>query len=150
MGRVTDVKQNGGFLLLELCLVVSIILILISASAVPAGNYVENQYLDGLIREMAWDLASVRQHAVGNNSGDPAWRLSVRQKEYVVLEGTRIVKRRAYENGIKLRSSSYRKDFYFDEQGRPKGNQMVVILQGRGGHEKKIIVAAQTGRIRMV
>ena len=107
MGRVTDVKQNGGFLLLELCLVVSIILILISASAVPAGNYVENQDLDGL-------------------------------------------KRRAYENGIKLRSSSYRKDFYFDEQGRPKGNQMVVILQGRGGHEKKIIVAAQTGRIRMV
>ena len=132
MDRITDIKRNKGFLLLELCLAVSILLTLVGLTVIPPGSPAE------------------KMHAVGNNGSGPIWKLSVRQQEYVVLAGTRIIKRRSYEKDVKLCSTAYRKDFYFDEQGRPKGNQMKIVLQGRCGHEKKIVIAAQTGRIRMV
>lgn len=150
MDRITDIKRNKGFLLLELCLAVSILLTLVGLTVIPPGSPAEKMHLEALTREMAWDLAAVRQHAVGNNGSGPIWKLSVRQQEYVVLAGTRIIKRRSYEKDVKLCSTAYRKDFYFDEQGRPKGNQMKIVLQGRCGYEKKIVIAAQTGRIRMV
>lgn len=143
-------KHRNGFLFFELCLAVSILLLLVSLSAISAGRPQENQQLDILTKELAWDLAAVRQHAVGNNESGSVWKLSVRQNEYIVLKGTEIVKRRPFGKAIKLNGTAYRKDFYFDVQGKPEGNQMEIVLQEKTGQERKIIIAAQTGRIRLV
>ena len=73
----------------------------------------KKMHLEALTREMAWDLAAVRQHAVGNNGSGPIWKLSVRQQEYVVLAGTRIIKRRSYEKRCETVQYGIQKRFLF-------------------------------------
>ena len=38
MDRITDIKRNKGFLLLELCLAVSILLTLVGLTVIPPGS----------------------------------------------------------------------------------------------------------------
>ena len=52
MDRITDIKRNKGFLLLELCLAVSILLTLVGLTVIPPGSPAEKMHLEALTREM--------------------------------------------------------------------------------------------------
>lgn len=145
------VKEKNGFLLLEVLLAVVLFLILSGFPLWGQTKTLEKQQLDCFVREFVLDLQDVRLHASGNgNQTKKIWTLSVRPNEYLVLAGSDVWKRRPYQGEVRPVIGKTRKDFYFDDQGRPQGKYMQIqFFSSHGSFKKTVIIAAQTGRIRI-
>ena len=104
-----------------------------------------HQAVDGLAREMALDMQQVRQRCVGNNQGSGRWKLVLEGDRYVLQEGYVRIKERPYPPGLQVTKG----DVCFDVDGRPQHTMSVVITAPDGAYERSIVVAAQTGRIRL-
>ena len=104
-----------------------------------------HQAVDGLAREMALDMQQVRQRCVGNNQSNGHWKLVLEEKRYVLQEGYIRVKERPYPPGLQVTKGDVR----FAVDGRPQHTMAVVITSPDGAYTRSIVVAAQTGRIRI-
>lgn len=104
-----------------------------------------HQAVDGLAREMALDMQQVRQRCVGNNQSSGRWKLVLEEKRYVLQEGYIRVKERPYPPGLQVTKGDVR----FAVDGRPQHTMAVVITSPDGAYTRSIVVAAQTGRIRI-
>ena len=129
------------------------LLSLFFALAMPKAAWDSRCYaVDIMTRELAVDLQSMRQHSLTNGEADmDGWTLSLRKDRYVIMQRYSVHKTKIYPDGIMIPTGkSGRKDFTFDSKGRPqKDMELTVASSGEPSYKKKIIVAAQTGRIRI-
>lgn len=94
---------------------------------------------------LALDMQQVRQRCVGNNQSNGRWKLVLEEKRYVLQEGYIRVKERPYPPGLQVTKGDVR----FAVDGRPQHTMAVVITSPDGAYTRSIVVAAQTGRIRI-
>jgi Tfp pilus assembly protein FimT len=149
--NLTQPRQSG-FLSLEILLALSIIAVFICL-AVPNMVWHRQHYaVDALAREMMLDLQWVRQNSLGNGlGGTNDLCLSIRNSDYRIVFNNYIVrKKRSFGGEVYVPAENQRKDFRFDEQGKPKGKKMQFTIRSRDKqYERRVIIAAQTGRIRI-
>lgn len=77
--------------------------------------------------------------------GNGRWKLVLEGDRYVLQEGYVRIKERPYPPGLQVTKG----DVCFDVDGRPQHTMSVVITAPDGAYERSIVVAAQTGRIRL-
>ena len=144
--------KNNGYLLLELLIAISILMTLLFMGTPGLSWHRQYYAVDAMTREIIMDLHQLRQQAVGNGLGGmDDWCLSVRNQEYrIVQNGYIVYKKQSFSNIVDIPIEESRKDFRFDEQGKPKGKNMRLTVRSTDGrYERRIIIAAQTGRIRV-
>ena len=90
-------------------------------------------------------MQQVRQRCVGNNQSNGHWKLVLEEKRYVLQEGYIRVKERPYPPGLQVTKGDVR----FAVDCRPQHTMAVVITSPDGAYTRSIVVAAQTGRIRI-
>lgn len=144
--------KNGGFMLTELLVAVAVLLLLLSSALPRAGRYGAAHAVDLAARETVMELQHIREHALGNGKryGD-RWIISLRSGGYTVLHNGAAVRERSYPKNVCVASYGGRQCYFeFDDKGKPLGKHMQIILrQENAAYERKIIIAAQTGRIRI-
>jgi hypothetical protein len=146
-------KRNNGFVVAEL-LIGAFVLVMISACvAVPCVHWQKTQYeVDALTRELVMDLHFVQQSSLGNNLGvADSWSLRIRSRDYSILHNNIYVhKKRPLGNTVRLTGDKGTRLFRFDELGRPNGKDMhFTISSYEGTYKRTVVIAAQTGRIRV-
>lgn len=145
-------RRENGYLLMEYIVLLGL-LGLFFMLAMPKLTWDSHRYaVDVMTREIAADLQRMRQHSLTNGTADmDGWTLSLRKDKYVIMQRYTVHKTRIYPEGITIPTGkSGRKDFTFDGKGRPQSDmELTVASSGAQPYEKKIIVAAQTGRIRI-
>lgn len=145
------VKANGYLSLWECVVTLSVLLVLCTFLATP-WSWNQAQYeVNVLTRELMLDLQRLREYSMGSSiDGTKIWRLNVYGDSYYLQRSTKIYKevqfpRHAYvrDNGNFLRTVTFNRD------GRPTNTMELVILSRDHKYQRKIILAAQTGRIRV-
>lgn len=139
------VRRNGFAALTGLLAVSLILLVWLSFAASSSRVSRSHQAVDYLLREMAMDMQHVRQHSVGSNYGKGSWKLVLRDGGYVLQNGYRQVKERPYPKGLKVTKG----DVMFDADGKPLHTMSVVIAATDGTYQRRLVLAAQTGRLRV-
>lgn len=127
------------------------ILGILTAIMLPQMTWNKNRHeVDVLTREIAIDLQRMRQYSLtsGMAQGN-SWTLSLQKNEYVIMERYIVHKRRAYPDGVVVPLEGTRKDIKFDGKGRPQNNMQITVAEREGTYQHRIIVAVQTGRIRI-
>ena len=106
---------------------------------------------DIFVRELAIDIQRIRQYSMSNGLADSDnWNISCSKTKYSVIRQYFVKKERPYPKGVTvIASGASRKDIFFDEKGRPTHAMQVTISVPDISYTKKIILAAQTGRIRI-
>ncbi len=132
------VRRNGFISLTGLMLALGLLLLYLGLGLTAGQRSRSHQAVDGLAREMALDMQQVRQRCVGNNQSNGHWKL-------VLQEGYIRVKERPYPPGLQVTKGDVR----FAVDGRPQHTMAVVITSPDGAYTRSIVVAAQTGRIRI-
>ena len=87
----------------------------------------------------------VRQHSVGNSFGKDYCKLILKEDFYVLQHLYFVKKKKALSAG----PARDERMVQFDVYGRPKYKMVVVVSSERERYERRIVVAAQTGRIRI-
>ncbi len=144
-GRLAMVRRNGFISLTGLLLALGLLLLYLGLCLIAGHCSRSHQAVDGLVREMALDMQQVRQHCVGNNQSSGRWKLVLEGDRYVLQDGYTRVKERPYPPGLGVTKGDVR----FDVEGRPQHTMSVVITSPDGTYARSIVVAAQTGRIRI-
>ena len=144
-------RNANGFLLGEYIAVCCLFFLLVSAAmAVPRDA--ERCHADAMTRELALDLQKIRQYSLANGyAASDSWVLSLRKDRYVIIRQFTTMKTRMYpKNVVVPLGNNKRKDVTFDGKGKPQGNMEIRIsLADDPSYLRKIVVAAQTGRIRV-
>lgn len=143
--RLAMVRRNGFISLTGLMLALGLLLLYLGLGLTAGQRSRSHQAVDGLAREMALDMQQVRQRCVGNNQSNGRWKLVLEEKRYVLQEGYIRVKERPYPPGLQVTKGDVR----FAVDGRPQHTMAVVITSPDGAYTRSIVVAAQTGRIRI-
>ena len=138
-------KKNGFISLTGLLLALSLLFLYLGPGLAAGQRSRSHQAVDGLAREMALDMQRVRQRDVGNNQRNGRWKLVLEGDRYVLQEGYVRVRERPYPAGLQVTKG----DVCFDVDGRPQHTMSVVITSPDGSYTRSIVVAAQTGRIRL-
>lgn len=141
----------NGYLLWEL-LVVCMSIVLGTAIFFPyMGRHDAQRDADVFVRELAMDIQRMRQYSMTNGlAGSDNWNISCGKDRYYVIRQYFIQKERPYPPGVQvIASGASRRDIFFDEKGRPTHAMQVTISVPDISYTKKIILAAQTGRIRI-
>lgn len=133
------VRRNGFISLTGLMLALGLLLLYLGLGLTAGQRSRGHQAVDGLVREMALDMQQVRQRCVGNNQSNGRWKLVLEETRYVR------VKERPYPPGLQVTKGDVR----FAVDGRPQHTMAVVITSPDGAYTRSIVVAAQTGRIRI-
>lgn len=139
------VRRNGFISLTGLMLALGLLLLYLGLGLTAGQRSRSHQAVDGLAREMALDMQQVRQRCVGNNQSNGRWKLVLEEKRYVLQEGYIRVKERPYPPGLQVTKGDVR----FAVDGRPQHTMAVVITSPDGAYTRSIVLAAQTGRIRI-
>ena len=144
-------RKRNGFIALELCIVTVLVFTLAATVMLPRAWQNDRHKLDVLVDELALDLNAVRQYAIGNHLGEiDIWSIVVQDGEYRIMHNYRIEKSTYFGNNRIVTESKERKDFSFDEAGRPSGPDMRITFKlADDTYKKTIVIAAQTGRIRI-
>lgn len=138
-------KANGFFHLTGWMMTLALLLLYLSLGLTAGRDSRTQQAVDGLTREMALDLQQVRQHSVGNHQGNVQWKLTLLSDRYVLQNGYRQLKERVYPRSLKVTKGDVR----FDADGRPIHTMAVAITSPDEAYGRRIVMAAQTGRIRI-
>ncbi|WP_301860474.1 Tfp pilus assembly protein FimT/FimU [uncultured Megasphaera sp.] len=146
------VRRNNGFVSLTECMIVLVLLGLVAMTVMPSLVWhPQRRQVDVLTRELAIELQLLRQHALTNGLAlNDSRRLLVYRHRYVIQRQYMEQKTRTYPDGVIVRvSDEGRKEFSFNQKGRPRYDMEVIISDSDRTYERKIVVAAQTGRIRL-
>ena len=144
-------RVANGYFLWEVLLVCTIILLGMTVFFPYIGRHDAKRDADVLVRELAVDIQRMRQYSMSNGLADSDnWNISCSKERYYVIRQYMIQKERPYPKGVTvIASGASRKDIFFDEKGRPTHAMQVTISVPAISYTKKIILAAQTGRIRI-
>lgn len=110
-----------------------------------SGDYYETA------RELVSDLQILRTHSIGNQAAaKEVKKIYVRSGEYVLTNSIfSIEKRKVFPETVRSRSNG-NGIVSFDAAGRPEGKTMHIVIESQDkAYKRDIIIAAQTGRIRM-
>ena len=147
--RTARKSLTGGYMLTELLVCVFIFMLVLTAAVPTALQRRHERYaVDTAARELVTDLENMRIRAVANGSASrERWRLHAREREYTIARNvfTRVKKRKFGPNVVAVGGS-----MSFDAQGRPEDKEMRIIVQTKDkSYRREIIIAAQTGRVRL-
>ena len=106
---------------------------------------------DILVRELAMDIQRMRQYSMTNGlANSDNWNISCSKDRYYIIRQYWIQKERPYPKGVTvIATGASRQEIFFDEKGRPTHAMQVIVSAPEISYTKKIILAAQTGRIRI-
>lgn len=139
-------KRTNGFIqltgLAAALFMVGIYLVLALNHSQSLGHH---QAVDSLVRDLVLDMEVVRQHSVGNSFGKDYCKLILKEDFYVLQHLYFVKKKKPYPPGLRVTKGMVQ----FDVYGRPKYKMVVVVSSERERYERRIVVAAQTGRIRI-
>ena len=86
-------RKRNGFIALELCIVTVLVFTLAATVMLPRAWQNDRHKLDVLVDELALDLNTVRQYAIGNHLGEiDIWSIVVQDGEYRIMHNYRIEK----------------------------------------------------------
>lgn len=141
-----------GYMLTEL-LICAVLFFLLMTAAVPVTLHRRHeQYaVDETARELVSDLQILRTHSIGNQAAaKEVKKIYVRSGEYVLTNSVfSIEKRKVFPETVRSRSNG-NGIVSFDAAGRPEGKTMHIVIESQDkAYKRDIIIAAQTGRIRM-
>ncbi len=145
------VKRHNGFILAEYLVAIAL-MGLLAVLAVPAMTWDSQRHeADLLTRELAMDLQRIRQLSLANGlAANESWAVSLRKDRYLVLQRYTVRKTRVYPAGISIPvGNASRKDFTFNYKGKPQADMTITISAEGSSYRRAIVVAAQTGRIRI-
>ena len=139
-------KKNNGFIqltgLLAALFILGLYLVFAQSNSQSLSHH---QAVDRLVRDLVLDMEMVRQHSVGNSFGKDYCKLILKEDRYVVQHLYFVKKKRPYPRGLRVTKGMVQ----FDVYGRPRYKMVVVVASDREHYERRIVVAAQTGRIRI-
>lgn len=139
-------KPKNGFIQFTGLAVSLAVLGLYAALAMSSSQTLSrHQTVDSLVRDLVLDMEVVRQHSMGNSFGDGYCKLILKEDHYLVQHLYRAKKKRPYPMGLRVTKGMVQ----FDVYGRPKYKMVVVVSSKEDRYERRIVVAAQTGRIRI-
>lgn len=143
-------KQKNGFVSLLECIVAIILLgTLCLLTALPWQWQADRHDADILTRELMLDLQRLREFSMGNNlAKEGRYSLYFRTGEYVLVQGYTVLKRRSYSSRAGVAVITL-KEFKFNEEGRPTKDMRITVSTTDNSYSRTIVVAAQTGRIRV-
>lgn len=142
------VRRNGLVSVTELALVCVILALLCALTTMPWQWQRDRHAADVLTRELALDLQRLREFSIANNMAKESnYSLYFMKGEYILYKGYTVLKRRPYSADAYVTITTVQ-EFRFNEEGRPT-KDMHITVEARSGYERKIVVAAQTGRIRV-
>lgn len=137
-------KQKNGFLLFTDLLLGLSLLVLFLGLAFSVFHYQEKkQAVDLTVRELAMELQYIRQLHVGNNGG--ILYLYLDENGYKIIRGINILKTYTYSPLVR----GTKGEVTFDVKGKPKKDMSLSFSSADGTYERHIVLAAQTGRIRL-
>ena len=139
------VRRNGFISLTGLMLALGLLLLYLGLGLTAGQRSRSHQAVDGLAREMALDMQQVRQRCLGNNQSNGRGKLVQKEPRYAPPVGYIWVKDRPLRPGLQVTKGDVR----FAVDGRPQHTLAVVIPSPDGAYTRSIVVAAQTGRIRI-
>lgn len=141
-------KINGFVSLLEAGIAV-LILTLMMALVVPSITWNREHYeVDILTRQLALDLQNIRQHSLANGgSKSDAWVLHIGEEMYYIKQNYTRQKERLYPGHAVIAPAG--KEIYFHGTGKPEGTMSFTISSRDKTYTRNVIVASQTGRIRL-
>ncbi|WP_312421963.1 prepilin-type N-terminal cleavage/methylation domain-containing protein [Anaerospora hongkongensis] len=143
--------KHRGFTILELIIVVAVISIAAALAVPKLGDWTAEQDLNNTARELAADLRLLQQLSI--NSAGPTPELYLRIASpygYMTTVNTKAIQpKRTFPATVKLSGAATTVSFTIN--GIPKqGTDMTIVLARTDGKgTKRIIVQAQTGRIRI-
>lgn len=138
-------RRNGFIQLAGLLAALFLLTIYLTLGLSSSQSLRRHQDLDGLVRELVVDMEIARQHSLSNNVGKDYCKLMLQEDRYVLQHRYRVKKKRPYPPGIRVTKGVVQ----FDVYGRPKYKMVVVVASDDEPYERRIVVAAQTGRIRI-
>ncbi len=144
-------NNKNGFFSVELVISVMVIVCFSAMTFVNIRQARSSYDIELLTRELVMDIQWVQQESMGNSLHEmDDWCLAVREEEYVILHNHfEVKKRRPFSRNFQVLGGGQR-ELRFDEWGRPKGNTMQVVVKSLSGQEqRRIVIAASTGRIRI-
>lgn len=152
-----DKQSNRGYLLWEMLVAIALVGIFTAWSAVEYAAFQDRQ---ALLRATSALCAAIHQTQAlaqqnrGAQSNMPTLHINIDHHPatyYVTARNKRIGQRAVLPEGISF-SAGQSKLVQFQSNGRPmqsyRGNYQIV-LENRHHERKKIIISAQTGRVRV-
>lgn len=142
---------KNGFFMTELLIACAVMLLVTAMVLLQLPQDSGKRDVDVLVREMAMDIQRMRQYSLTNGqaTGDN-WALSYDSEKYIITKQYFVKKERYLPKGVTISSNSAtKKNVTFDEKGRPTHAMQLVVEMPEISYSKKIILAAQTGRIRI-
>lgn len=144
----TTVKRNGFVCLTELAVAVAMVSLVLTMTLSSVSWDRERHMVDMLTRQLALDLQTLRQHSLGNgNTKSDMWILRVDGNMYYIKQNYTRRKEQRYPGEISV--APLGKEIYFHDTGKPEGTMSFTISSQDKAYSRKVIVASQTGRIRL-
>lgn len=149
MARLVSKRRNGFSSLWECMLTVALISLCLALTSMPWHWQAARHDADVLTRELALDFQRLREYSMANSlSKEGNYSIYFRTGEYVMYKGYTIIKRRPYTGHAGVTVTTL-KEIRFNEEGRPTKDMHVTVESQDTAYSRQIIVAAQTGRIRV-
>lgn len=149
MAGLVRKPKNGFASFFEVILTVSLLALGLTLMTMPWEWHEERHEADVLTRELAVDLQRLRTYSMANSLWKESnYSIYFKSREYVMYKGYIVLKRRPYPEGAGVAMTTM-KEFRFNEEGRPTKDMHITVETAEAAYSRKIIVAAQTGRIRV-
>jgi Tfp pilus assembly protein FimT len=144
----TAVKQNGFVCLTEVAVAAAILSLVLTMAMSSVTWDRERHSVDILTRQLALDLQKLRQHSLGNgNTKSDMWVLRIDGDMYYIKQNYTRRKELRYPGKVSI--TPWGKEIYFHDTGKPEGTMSFTISSQDKTYSRKVIVASQTGRIRL-
>lgn len=144
------VRKNGFMFLWESLLAISILLIVCTMGMTVRNVNASRHDVDYLTRELMMDIQRLREYVMGNGmDSNQMWRIGITKERYYLQHGTVIQKEVVYPEHAQIAAGDLLKKVTFNEDGRPTNSMEISIVARDGSYSRKVILAAQTGRIRV-